>query len=275
MADGDLASVLAFDATRRRRRPAVRATRIPAERSPGVVVLTDAEWDDELHAAALDDLATRLGDILDAPIAADPRERRCQVVQVVARLLAAAQDAAECDESQVDAVDSYEAEVDALIARLGEIRARGAAMIDDELDERIEAARGGISEALSALTKIEARAREMRTEVENTVRAACAWENKIESAEADAVRIRLDETLAERDNLRARVAELTVQRDAAWREGAEAVRDAAMSVLDDILPDGPESSDCAWAHELMHRVAAAVARGRALPLPTRPEVPRG
>jgi len=45
-------------------------------------------------------------------------------------------------------------------------------------------------------------------------------------------------------------------------EGAVVVRDAAMSVADDLAPDGPEASDCEWAHELMHRVAAAVARIR-------------
>lgn len=45
-------------------------------------------------------------------------------------------------------------------------------------------------------------------------------------------------------------------------EGAVVVRDAAMSVADDLAPDGPEASDCEWAHELMHRVAAAVARVR-------------
>lgn len=45
-------------------------------------------------------------------------------------------------------------------------------------------------------------------------------------------------------------------------EGAVVVRDAAMSVADDLAGDVPEASDEEWAHELMHRVAAAVARVR-------------
>ena len=53
MADGDLAPVLPLDAARRRR-PAVRTSRIPAERGAGVAVLTDAELDDELAAAQQD-----------------------------------------------------------------------------------------------------------------------------------------------------------------------------------------------------------------------------
>jgi hypothetical protein len=40
--------------------------------------------------------------------------------------------------------------------------------------------------------------------------------------------------------------------------GAEAVRDAAMSVADDLAGDDDE-----WAHELMERVACAVAKIRA------------
>ncbi len=52
-----------------------------------------------------------------------------------------------------------------------------------------------------------------------------------------------------------------VRRGAACR-GAEAVGDAAMSVADDLAGDVPEASDDEWAHELMHRVAAAVARVR-------------
>ena len=65
-----------------------------------------------------------------------------------------------------------------------------------------------------------------------------------------------------------RDADATGERLVAWvrrggaREGAEVVRAAAMSVADDLAPDGPEASDCEWAHELMHRVAAAVARIR-------------
>lgn len=60
-------------------------------------------------------------------------------------------------------------------------------------------------------------------------------------------------------------AEAQAQVAAARREGAEAVRDAAMSVADDLAGGTPEASDAEWAHELMHRVAAAVARVGAAP----------
>ncbi len=46
-------------------------------------------------------------------------------------------------------------------------------------------------------------------------------------------------------------------------QGAEAVRDAAMSVADDLAGGVPEASGDEWAHELMERVACAVAKIRA------------
>ena len=107
--------------------------------------------------------------------------------------------------------------------------------------------------------------------------------------EMEALRAQLAAVTAERDVARAHLAPLTrdvdalraAARAAGWDDadatgehlvawvrrggacvGAEAVRDAAMSVADDLAPGGPEASDCEWAHELMHRVAAAVAKVR-------------
>lgn len=78
-------------------------------------------------------------------------------------------------------------------------------------------------------------------------------------------------------------AELTAQRDAAWREGAEAMRAACIEVADDALrAHGAAERDPRADLEMR---AAAWERGTAiekllgdlgtLPAPARPEVPRG
>lgn len=111
-----LAPVVSLDAARRRRLP-VRATRIPAERAAGVVVLTDAELDDELAAHAAD-IRSELETLLTRPIPATPEARALYVSQLASRLAHAALDAAETDPAYADARESYEADIDALFARL-------------------------------------------------------------------------------------------------------------------------------------------------------------
>lgn len=117
MADGDLAPVVSLDTVRARRRPAVRTTRIPAERGAGVVVLTDAELDDELAAHAMD-LRSELETLLTRPIPATHEGRAIYLSQLASRLAHAALDAAETDPAYADARESYEADIDALFARL-------------------------------------------------------------------------------------------------------------------------------------------------------------
>jgi hypothetical protein len=117
MADGDLAPVVSLDTVRARRRPRVRTTRIPAERGAGVVILTDAELDDELAAHALD-LRSELEALLARSIPATPEGRALYLSQLASRLAHAALDAAETDPAYADARESYHDDIDALLARL-------------------------------------------------------------------------------------------------------------------------------------------------------------
>lgn len=116
MADGALAPVVSLD-TARRRRPAVRASRIPAERAAGVVILTDAELDDELAAHAAD-LRSELETLLTRPIPATPEARALYLSQLASRLAHAALDAAETDTAYADARESYHDDIAALLGRL-------------------------------------------------------------------------------------------------------------------------------------------------------------
>ena len=125
MADGDLAPVVSLDTVRARRRPRVRTTRIPAERGAGVVVLTDAELDDEL-AAAQDDADADLVHLLTCPIPRDEDGRDELVGRLAARLAMIAIERRETDHSQVDVRDDYAADRDALAARIGAVLAGGA-----------------------------------------------------------------------------------------------------------------------------------------------------
>lgn len=115
-----LAPVVSLDAARRRR-PAVRASRIPAERAAGVVVLTDAELDDELAAHAAD-LRSELETLLTRSIPATREARALYASQLASRLAHAALDASETDPAYADARESYEADIDALLARLCAVR---------------------------------------------------------------------------------------------------------------------------------------------------------
>ena len=111
-----LAPVVSIDAARRRR-PAVRASRFPAERAAGVVVLTDAELDDELAAHAMD-LRSELETLLARTVPATPEGRALYLSQLASRLAHAALDAAETDPAYVDARESHHDDITALLARL-------------------------------------------------------------------------------------------------------------------------------------------------------------
>ena len=119
MADGvALAPVVPIAAARRR---AVARTRTPSGLGPGVEVLSDAELDDELTAARCD-ADSDLVAILAGPIPRDAEERYLLLGRIAGRLAMEAIAAYEVDASQVDARDDHEANVDALIARLGAVR---------------------------------------------------------------------------------------------------------------------------------------------------------
>lgn len=118
MADGTLAPVVHLDS---RRRPAVRASRVPAERGAGVVVLTEAELDDEL-AAAQQDADADLVHLLTCPIPRDEDRQDELVGRLGARLAMTAIERRETDRSQVDARESFAADIDAIVARLGAVR---------------------------------------------------------------------------------------------------------------------------------------------------------
>lgn len=121
MADGALAPVVPLDAARAHRRSAVRRTRIPAEARPGVEVLTDAELDDEL-AAAQQDADADLVHLLTCPIPRDEDRRDELVGRLAARLAMLAIERRETDHDQVDARESFAADIDAIVARLGAVR---------------------------------------------------------------------------------------------------------------------------------------------------------
>lgn len=123
VADGtaQFAPVIPLDAARSRRRPAVRASHIPAEHGAGVVVLNDDELDDEL-AAAQQDADADLVHLLTCPIPRDEDRRDELVGRLAARLAMTAIERRETDHDQVDARESFAADIDALLARLCAVR---------------------------------------------------------------------------------------------------------------------------------------------------------
>lgn len=76
---------------------------------------------DELAAHALD-LRSELEALLARPIPATPEGRALYLSQLASRLAHAALDAAETDPAFADARESYEGDVDALLARICAVR---------------------------------------------------------------------------------------------------------------------------------------------------------
>ncbi len=112
----------------------------------------------------------------------------------------------------------------------------------------------------------------------------CPWCREAQEVEAqrDEARGALADATAQRDKVRADMREAleaaemlaTMERaraamdrveavTAAETAGVHAVRDAVMSYLEEVFPGGPAATDERWPHELMERVAAAVAKTRA------------
>ena len=120
-ADGTPAPVTDLAVARSRRRPAVQHSHIPAEARAGAVILSDAELDDELAAAASDGDAD-LVHLLTCPIPRDEDGRDELVGRLAARLAMVAISRRETDHSEVDVRDDYAANIDALVARLGAVR---------------------------------------------------------------------------------------------------------------------------------------------------------
>lgn len=109
MADGGAPSpVLRLVATSPRRRPLVTATRMPAQVA-AEAMCADAELDA----------------MLSGPTPRDEDARLMLVARLGSALGRIALDAYETDACQVDVRDDYGAQIDGIVARLGEIRARG------------------------------------------------------------------------------------------------------------------------------------------------------